>query len=81
MNVVEWDRQACREIGRELVAWLRQEKMSPAWVLDRYEKEVVERLPDVRIGSLSLAVSNGFLFEKAAWGVRQDGKGRGFING
>ncbi len=31
MNVVEWDHLTCREIGRELVAWLRQERMSPAW--------------------------------------------------
>ena len=45
-----------REMARSLVAWLRQERLSSPYVLDRFEKEVVERLPDVRSLSLACAV-------------------------
>lgn len=61
-----------KDVARWLVGWLRREKLSAPYVINEFEK-VVEALPD---GSLSLAASRAVLFEKAARGVRQDGKGR-----
>jgi hypothetical protein len=69
--------KSAKEIARWLVGWLRREKMSAPYVINEFEK-AVEALPS---GSLSLAARKGVLFEKAARGVRQDGKGGAFING
>ena len=69
--------KSAKEIARWLVGWMEREGFGTAYGRKKF-RETIEALPD---GSLSLAASRGVLFEKAARGVRKDGKGGAFING